>query len=421
MTTFGLASGSTYGLTEVRLGLVQSWAFKSALKRLVAKTCFEPSHPRQVLPIAHKKPGRTQLHALIPQRMLSIHSRKRTRSPTPNTSPRKVRRTSTFEGAMNASPSTEGSAKVEDDGTATTQESTIPTPPLLKNPGELVAMIIKPFSPVDSRNFRQTCTWARDHVAKSFANHNFTHIVIANNAHDSARRLAQIVQGNKGLAEHVQTLTVFFGGIYHPRRLCHKDGQDGWTLSGVIPRLRALHHLELREIDSQAVACHFRRQHVPTNEVCSSQIGHSDQLIYTTPGTDWPQPTTLWITSAQLTKQDITYLVRLAGPGLRHLKLREIKCTEGNWRDILQDLLTTSTGLERLGLQCLSDATGSRVHGFGNLSLEGWERFATTNIHKAIRGPKGIEVVVVHQFDAYMTGSQAVKFGLEKIIERLAG
>ncbi|KAK3626549.1 hypothetical protein LTR56_019719 [Elasticomyces elasticus] len=351
--------------------------------------------------------------------MLSIHSRKSTRSPTPNTSPRKVRRTATFEGAMNASPSTEGRAKVEDDGTATTQESTIPLPPLLKIPDELAVMIVKSLSPVDLRSFRQTCQWADSQAYDLFAERTFTHIV-ARNGHDSARRLAQVFQGYKGFAGGVQIFTVVNGSIYRPRP-CHKDGQDMWTLSGVISTLRNLQQLELRDVTSQAVACHFRRQHVPTNEVCSSQIGHPDQLIYTTPGTDWPQPTTLWITSAQLTKQDITYLVRLAGPGLRHLKLREIKCTEGKWRDILQDLLTTSTGLERLELQYLSDATGSRVHGFGNLSLEGWERFATTNIHKAIRGPKGIEVVVVHQFDAYMTGSQAVKFGLEKISARLAG
>ncbi|KAK5745169.1 hypothetical protein LTR17_001621 [Elasticomyces elasticus] len=347
-----------------------------------------------------------------------MHSRKRTRSPASHTGPRKARRSATFHEARSqathAGQSTEGSANVEDDGTATTQESTIPIPPLLRIPAELAAMVVKPLSPVNLRNFRQTCKWARFHASKRFANESFTHIDVRK-GHDSARRLAQVFQGNKGLAREVQTFTVFCGSIYHPRRPCHKDGQDVWTLSGVISRLHALHHLELREIDSQAVACHFWRQHVSINEA------HPDQAIYTTPGTNWPQLTTLWIRSAQLTKQDIRLLVRLAGPGLRNLKLSQIKCTDGKWLDILGELPGRSSGLERLELESLSDVTESWEPDIGSLSLRGYKCFTTTNFHKAIRGPKGIEVVVVHQFSAYLTGSQAVQLGLETIIERLAG
>ncbi|KAK4891769.1 hypothetical protein LTR27_009621 [Elasticomyces elasticus] len=275
-------------------------------------------------------------------------------------------------------------------------------------------MIVKSLFPVDSQSFRQTSQWADSQAYDLFAKRTFTHIN-TRSGHHSARRLAQILQGHQHLATYAQTFTISYGSIDRPRS-CHTDGQGVWTLSGVISRLHNLHHLELRDITSQDVACHFLRQHVPIDSVSWSQTGPLDQLIYTTPGTGWPRLTTLWITSAQLTKQDIIYLVRLAGPGLRNLKLTEIKCTDGNWRDILRELL----GLERLELQGLSDVTRLRDHGSVLPSLVDYKCFATPNFHKAIRGPKGIEVVVVHQFSAYMTGSQAVQLGLEKIIERLA-
>ncbi|KAK5688889.1 hypothetical protein LTS10_000868 [Elasticomyces elasticus] len=286
-------------------------------------------------------------------------------------------------------------------------------------PFELSTMIIESLSPADLRNLRQTCRWADSHTYDLFAKRTFTNTTVRS-GHHSARRLAQIFQGHEHLATYAQTLTISYGSIDRPLP-CHTDLQGVWTFSGVNSKLRNLRHLELRDITSQAVLCHFLRQHVPINDVSWSQTDHLDHLIYTTPGTHWPQLTTLWIRSAQLTKQDIRLLVRLAGPGLRNLKLSQIKCTDGKWLDILGELLGTSPGLERLELDSLSDVTKSWEPYIDSLILQDYKRFVTTNIHKAIRGPKGIEVVVLHRFDAYMTGSQAVKFGLETIIKRFAG
>ncbi|KAK3653248.1 hypothetical protein LTR56_004784 [Elasticomyces elasticus] len=355
--------------------------------------------------------------------MHPMHSRKRSRLPTSDISPRKVQRTAIFEEAtlqaIHAGQITEGLANVKDDGAATIQESSIPTPSLLKMPFELSIMITELLSPADLRNLRRTCRWADSQTYDLFAKRTFTNIH-ARSGHHSARRLAQTFQGHEHLATYAQTFTISYGSIDRPLP-CPTDLQCVWTFSGVISKLRNLRRLELRDITSQAVLCQFLRQHVPINDVSWSQTDHLDHLIYTTPGTNWPQLTTLWIRSAQLTKQDIRLLVRLAGPGLRNLKVSQIKCTNGKWLDVLRELLGTSPGLERLELGSLSDGTESWEPYLGPSSLRGYKRFGATNLHKAIRGPKGIEVVVVHQFDAYMTGSQAVKFGLETIIERFAG
>ncbi|KAK5715701.1 hypothetical protein LTR17_016689 [Elasticomyces elasticus] len=317
---------------------------------------------------------------------------------------------------MDTTRSAEGLATVQDDGTATVQEINIPTPPLLKTCTDVMFMISDLLPMADLCNFRQSCQYVKVQVSHRFTTRAYKHVRMCDR-HSSVRSIGNIMQGNKELAKYPRALTVVHATINPACSCCTKESA-GWTLSDVLSKLPNLEKLELHSITSGTIACHFVRQHVLGGVLCWRHASPQHQLVYIRP--NLPQLTTLSIRSAKLTSRDLRAFVIFAGARLVNLSMNQIDSTNGNWVHVMQEILHTSTGLEKLQLRTLREFTGSERFGFRSITFHDCKDISD-KFSKAFRGLKGIEVAVLGFSEANMKGAQGIRWGLERIVEHLAG
>ncbi|KAK4891771.1 hypothetical protein LTR27_009623 [Elasticomyces elasticus] len=279
-------------------------------------------------------------------------------------------------------------------------------------------MIFDLLSLADLHRFRRVSQWANGQVSKTFATRAFKDIRMYDR-HDAARRFIEVIQKNKNIAPCVKALTMAhtMSGPWH-----HLQAGEPFSVSNLTSMLPALIELNIHGFTSWSIARHFLRQYDPSVRQGSLQ----GQLVATTPY--WPQLTTLSIVESEITSREIEILIGLFGAGLANLHLEHVQCTDRVWLGTIREIHRTSSRLASLKLYQLCDphtisfpdggacqgccVTFQRPANYG-----GYNR----KFHKAFRGSKGIEILVLNHERADMHGAQAIDLGLKMITQHLVG
>ncbi|KAK4891779.1 hypothetical protein LTR27_009631 [Elasticomyces elasticus] len=288
--------------------------------------------------------------------------------------------------------------------------------PFTKMPGEIVCAITALLELEDRNGFRLVSRWAERETFRQFATRDFTEVYITKvncqNSQIMPSRL-KVAEKSPQLASAIRVLR---GSVKRTRKTDlammsskafpygEEDGAGHCkrsTVSYLASKLPHLETLELRYLRGPDVMLHI----LPSGSPAMSDSG-----------TAWARLRTLSIDPGDLDSAGWHAVIRQMGPTLAELSLCKVCCIDGNWLPILIAMQTNLVALQHLTIenmvQCAPISWSTDLHRRRTLML-----MKGDEIRKELEIEGGNEVMLMHGSWAWMRGSQAVRTGLEMIVQ----
>ncbi|KAK5688881.1 hypothetical protein LTS10_000860 [Elasticomyces elasticus] len=291
----------------------------------------------------------------------------------------------------------------------------MPASPFTSMPGEIVCTITALLELEDRNGFRLVSRWAERETFRQFATRDFTDVYITKVNRQIMPSRLKVAKKSPQLASAIQVLRISFkGSVKRTRKtdlMSSKPfpyGEEDCaghckqsTVSYLASKLPHLEILELRYLSGPDVMLHI----LPSGSPAMSDFGPP-----------WARLRTLSIDLGDLDSAGWHAVIRLMGPTLAELSLCNVCCIDGNWLPILIAMQTNMVALQHLTIenmvQCAPISWSTALHRRRTLML-----MKGDEIRKELELEGGNEVILMHGSWAWMRGSQAVRTGLEMIVQ----
>ncbi|KAK3114383.1 hypothetical protein LTR53_007383 [Teratosphaeriaceae sp. CCFEE 6253] len=263
-------------------------------------------------------------------------------------------------------------------------------------PTDVMKSVNKHLCLSDVQTFRQTCKWAKKQAFRQFAVLKYRKVVVQGSFDGPVRRLTAVMKRGPQLASSVEILDLRLSRLRNDTYWYRDWNEAAGRASTTASLMSLLPHVEqllLTGLNSDIFAIHLH----PLTGATPCEIL-------------WPKLVSLELTACMLSIGDWRSLMELAGTGLRKLQLCDA-AVDTSWHDVMAIWRSDLGQLECLVLNHLSVCRPG-------------ELLVGVLFHprrKVMGSYKKMEIVDIREtWLATMHGAQAVKVGLEMILESLA-
>ncbi|KAK5743465.1 hypothetical protein LTR17_002640 [Elasticomyces elasticus] len=292
-------------------------------------------------------------------------------------------------------------------------------------PTDAVSVIMGFLDMQGLRNFRQVNRWAENESFHTFALRGYNEVEVRG-YRDAISRLNTVVQASPRLATSIKSLSVVFGSTdrvelqqallaerkWPPLAKIHQKEPTVSSLMAALPNSKKL---TLEKMDSNSFAWHWKgtSQATAVPKAAQEAISKANLLKQETPDAHKLTISVLNLTGCFLTTADMECLLSMFGTTVTGLCLHDVGLKRFGWKKTLNTIMNDLMHLEDLEITTVARPRTD----FPSLNIW-WEK---ERFVKAIRGERGIAVVLGQDHHVRMKGKEAVKLGLETIFEHMYG
>ncbi|KAK4891986.1 hypothetical protein LTR27_009513 [Elasticomyces elasticus] len=297
---------------------------------------------------------------------------------------------------------------------AKAQTKGMKTTPLTKMPMEMISLIAGNLSMAELRNLRLVSHWVEVQTFNDFAARGFK-VYKLEGQHDDIDRLQSMIELCPRLTSCIETLDVTYskwgyGELWYEetaegdfRKMKRPPGSESaLRMSSTVGTLPRLKHLAIGGYRYASFASHWNIGDLPeAQKQAFSALRSID------------------VSGCQASSNQLIALLQVANRSLVSLKFDHNEVEPGGWLHVLRGIQHSSGSLKMLSLEGFTEYHSGE--GVFIITTKLPLKAPGKDYYRAIRTSNGLGMVMVRQLFAIMNGVQAVKDGLEMVIQHLAG
>ncbi|KAK5689519.1 hypothetical protein LTR97_012859 [Elasticomyces elasticus] len=292
-------------------------------------------------------------------------------------------------------------------------------------PTDAVSVIMGFLDMQGLRNFRRVNRWAENEAFHTFAFRGYNEVKVRG-YRDAIARLTKVVNDSPRFATSIKSLRIVFESTDRVELQQALRAERKWpplskihqkepTVSSLMAALPILKKLILEKMDSNSFAWHWKdtSQATVVPKAAQEVISKANLLKQETPSAPKLAISVLNLRGCFLTTVDMECLLSMFGTTVSGMCLHDVGLKRFGWKQTLNTIMNDLVHLEDLEITTVARP----MNDFPSLNIW-WEK---ERFVKAIRGERGIAVVPGQDHHIRMKGKDAVKLGLETIVDHMYG